>query len=112
MRFVETENNIAVFDKWLEKNTDAYGRRVFTYARDWANIMEQIFDADTEREHQLKDIISKTSHFCDWDGITGAMYGMAMSILKNCWYYGDLLKDCDGFNVRVQQSDYQKLNGE
>ena len=33
------------YQKWYDKNEDAYGRACFTYAEKWAELMEEAIDA-------------------------------------------------------------------
>ena len=42
--------------------------------------------------NELKDIADKTSHEADVEGITGFMYGFAVTILSKCWIHGELLR--------------------
>lgn len=67
---------------------DPYGERCFTYARDWANLMER----QVARGAAVSDIADKTSHAADTDGITGYMFGTAVAILADCWVYGEELR--------------------
>ena len=81
----EAEN---LYAQGLANNPDAYGNRCFTYADEWAQLMEPKIEAG----EKLEDIANKTSHDADTDGITGFMYGMAVSILSDVWIHGDELK--------------------
>jgi hypothetical protein len=74
----------ANWEKGLANNTDPYGRRCFTYAADWAALMEQ----QMAKGKKLEDIAEATSQKADTDGITGFMYGMAVSILRDVWKHG------------------------
>lgn len=68
-----------------EKNSDPYGGRCFTYAEDWADLMEaQMASGDA-----LADCAKETSHKANTDGITGFMYGVAAAILSRCWIHGE-----------------------
>ena len=78
---------------WYEKNSDPYGRACFTYAERWAGMMEE--KIDESKEEAMKVIIDnaeKLSYEADKEGITGFMYGMAVSILSQCWKYGECLR--------------------
>ena len=81
---------------WFNKNDDPYGRRCFTYAEDWADIMEQAMDEGMS----LEEIADSASHQADTDGITGFMYGMAVSILSKVWVHGERLRQWH--NVKTQ----------
>ncbi len=85
--------------EWLEglaKNADPYGRRCYTYAADWARRMEQAMLAGST----LGDCAEQTSRDADTDGITGFMYGAAVSILAHCWVHGEELRRWH--NLRTQ----------
>lgn len=81
-------SNQDFWDKGIVANQDPYGNRCFTYARDWADLMEpRIANGD-----KLEDIAESTSHQADTDGITGFMYGAAVWILSQCWIHGEQLR--------------------
>lgn len=67
---------------------DPYGYGVVKYARRWAKYMQQLI---TEGK-TINEIAEKASHDCDIEGITGFMYGCAVSALAQSWKYGDELR--------------------
>lgn len=75
------------WDPWLAKQSDGYSRAVFTYAYLWARLMEgavvdgSIVKVEAERLSLLADV----------EGITGAMYGMAVSVQRQTWRKAHLL---------------------
>lgn len=69
-------------------NTDAYGGRVISYAEDWANFMER----EMSTGKKLEDVADATSREADTDGITGFMYGAAVSTLAAVWTHGEALR--------------------
>lgn len=69
-------------------NDDPYGGRVVSYAEDWANFMER----DMAKGLTIEDCAKATSHEADTDGITGFMYGAAVSILSEVWAHGEALR--------------------
>lgn len=71
-----------------KKNTDPYGRAILSYASRWARIMEGQINIG----RALEDCASEASHVGDNEGITGFMYGMAVSILSRVWVHGDQLR--------------------
>jgi len=75
------------WDEWKAKNTDPYGDCIFRYAESWARLMQ----AEITSGKNLIDIAQKTSYELGFMGITGFMYGAAVSILSNCWIYGEEL---------------------
>lgn len=90
-------------EKWnksVEANSDGYGGGIINYAKVWAYLMEK----EIEKLNHLtlinevptfvltKDIMDSTSSEADGEGITGFMYGCAVSILSQCWKYGEQLR--------------------
>lgn len=80
-----TEHDYAV---WRAKNDDPYSRRCFTFAEEWAELMEQAL----ARGERLADVANPTSRTADTDGITGFMFGMAVAILAKHWVHGEELR--------------------
>ena len=71
-----------------DKNQDPYGGGVVVYAERWARLMQR----EMANGKKLEDVAEVTSHEADTDGITGFMYGCAVSTLAHCWKYGDQLR--------------------
>lgn len=80
--------NLEGYQAWKEKNNDGYGGACFTFAERWALLM-QVAIKNGESIDQCADILS---HEADVEGITGFMYGVAVSILSNHWKHGEKLK--------------------
>jgi len=94
------------WDKGLAANTDPYGRRCFTYAEDWANLLEKRIASDATEPQVMRIIVDhaeEDSHTADTDGITGFMYGAAVSILSHCWTHGEQLRRWH--NLKTQLGD-------
>jgi len=72
----------------LKNNQDSYGGGVYKFAEKWANLMEK----KLEEGKEFQDFAKETSHDADTDGITGFMYGAAVSVLSNCWEHGEELR--------------------
>jgi hypothetical protein len=68
--------------------SEPYGHRVITYAEDWANFMER----DMANGATLAECAERTSREADTDGITGFMYGAAVSTLAHVWEHGEELR--------------------
>ena len=86
---------------WMEglsNNIDPYGRACFIYAEDWACLME----AKIKEGIPLDDCAKNTSHEADTDGITGFMYGNAVSILSNCWRHGEKLRIWHNIETQIK----------
>ena len=80
--------DIKAYEDWKNNNTDGYGGGVFSYAERWANMMEE----QIKQGQRVRDIADKLSQDADTEGITGFMYGCAVSILAQCWEYGEELR--------------------
>jgi hypothetical protein len=76
----------------LANNTDSYGRCVFLFAEAWANMMEAEMGDDPAAhiKGKAKDLSHVASEGCG--GITGFMYGAAVSILSQAWIHGEALR--------------------
>ena len=80
--------DIKAYEEWKANNTDPYGSTVFRYAERWADMMEERIT----KGEKIEDIAKELSHKADTEGITGFMYGCAVSILSQCWEYGEELR--------------------
>ena len=49
-----------------------------------------------------KEVMDSTSSEADGEGITGFMYGAAVSILADCWKYGEQLRKIHNKNYGVE----------
>ena len=87
----------AEYKQGLANNRDPYGNRVFTYADDWAKLMEAHIDAGIK----LEDCADRDSHDADTDGITGYMYGAAVSVLAHCWLHGEELRRWHNLKTQI-----------
>ena len=76
--------------KYVRMNSkDGYSKAVVTYAEDWAAIMEKKLK---KRGVKVKDIAEASGHEADTQGITGFMYGCAVSALAQFWVHGEELR--------------------
>lgn len=73
----------------VEKNQDPYDVCIMRYAERWANLME---DKLAQSGAPLSDIAGVASREAGTEGITGLMYGCAVSILSQFWKYGEELR--------------------
>lgn len=87
---------------WLEgkkNNTDGYGNAIFQYAERWANMM----DAHIASGKVLTgDDIKAMSNLADTEGITGFMYGAAVSILSSVWIHGEQLRRWSNRDIQIK----------
>ena len=83
------EGQEQVYAAWKAKNQgDPYGVAIFSYAEEWAILME----AALAEGKKLTDVASSLSDKADIVGITGFMYGAAVNVLAHCWEYGEELR--------------------
>ena len=85
------------YDDWKAKNPDPYGAATFRYAEAWGEIME----ARLGQGEKLEGIAEECSHQADTEGITGFMYGIAVSILAQCWVHGEELRRWHNLHVQI-----------
>jgi hypothetical protein len=81
----------AAWKEYERTNTDPYGKGCVDYARAWAGAME----ARLTEGANLEDIADATSQAVNKRsefGITGFMYGCAVSMLAQCWQHGEALR--------------------
>jgi hypothetical protein len=67
------------------------------YAERWAYLMEH----EMEEGKKLVDIAKTTSHTADEEGITGFMYGCAVSILSRVWIHGEELRRWHNLDTQI-----------
>lgn len=70
------------YKDWYSKNNDGYGRACFTFAERWADLMEAEIGKSNDVTKCFVDNADRLSHEADTEGITGFMYGCAVSILS------------------------------
>jgi len=74
-----------------------YGAAIYHFAERWANLMEQrMGDGAT-----LEDVAKPASHDADTDGLTGFMYGVAVSVLSQTWVRGDELRRWHNLDIQI-----------
>lgn len=88
----------ADWDKAVKVNDDPYGSAAIRYAQRWAEAME----AEIASGKDLAAIASATSHSADTDGITGFMYGCAVSMLSQAWEHGEELRRWHNLDTQLQ----------
>lgn len=77
------------FEQFVETNSkDFYSLGVVNFAKRWAELMEK----GIEKGEKVVDIADKTSYEADTEGITGYMYGCAVSALSHFWEHGEELR--------------------
>jgi len=93
----------SIYDDWKAKNTDGYGSACFRFAENWANKLEAEIDKQSGKPVPtvIEEFAKKYFHDADDEGITGFMYGMAVSILSHCWIYGKELREWHNLDVQI-----------
>ena len=89
--------NEKFWDRQVAINTDPYGKATVDYARSWAELMEARLAAG----ETLADFARATSREADTTGITGFMYGCAVSILAECWAHGEELRKWHNLDTQL-----------
>jgi hypothetical protein len=81
-------SNEVRWNRFVVSNDDPYGSACVNYAKAWAEKMETMIAGGATIETCAK----KASHDTDTEGITGFMYGCAVSMLAQCWKHGEELR--------------------
>lgn len=81
------------YQEGYNKHLDPYGHAVYSFAERWAELMEKDIEACGEPTAAAIANFEKRSIQADTEGITGFMYGVAVSILSDCWEYGEILRE-------------------
>jgi hypothetical protein len=73
---------------------------VYDFAEDWAAAMEEAMQGGKK----LEDCAEKLSYPVSdkHGGITGFMYGAAVSVLSACWHYGEQLRRWHNKDAQLQ----------
>lgn len=79
------------WDAWKAANTDPYGGCCVKYAEAWADEMEMRM-AGGETIGQMAEQASHDVDRRPGFGITGFMYGAAVTMLAKCWEHGEELR--------------------
>ena len=85
------------WNETVEANQDPYGKAAVDYARSWAELMETRMD----NGERLEDIAKETSHTANTYGITGFMYGAAVSMLSWAWEHGEELRTWHNLDMQI-----------
>jgi hypothetical protein len=107
-RLKGVEMELADPQKWEEynsANTDPYGAACVIYAEQWAKLMQIEMSAG----QPIENIARETSHEADTEGITGFMYGCAVTMLAQCWKYGDELRRWHNIDTQIS-NEGEKAN--
>lgn len=102
--FAEKTNDIEIelsdpegWKKFKESNTDPYGACCVEYAEGWAKLMQ----AEFAKGKKIADCAKETSFQLGFLGITGFMYGCAVSMLAKCWKHGEALRMWHNLDTQI-----------
>lgn len=90
-KLLTSELELSDKTKWqsfVETNSNPYGAGCVRYAEQWARVMQTKIEAGA----RLEDIAKESSFEANTEGITGFMYGAAVSMLSQCWVHGEQLR--------------------
>jgi hypothetical protein len=88
-------------DGWKEcvnNNSDPYGGACVRFAENWGRLMQ----ARLEQGAKIGDIADECCSIADGpEGITGFMYGAAVSILSHVWEHGEELRHWHNLKTQI-----------
>ena len=90
-------SDAAGWQKFVDSNKDPYGACCVEYAAGWAKLMQ----LEMANGKAVKDCAGETSYQLGFLGITGFMYGCAVSMLSRCWKYGEELRRWHNIKTQV-----------
>jgi hypothetical protein len=88
----------SAYADWKAKNDDPYGGAAFEFLEQWAVLMEAEI-ASGEKLEAVADACSKKAD--EAFGITGFMYGCAVSVLSQCWEHGETLRRWHNLKTQI-----------
>jgi hypothetical protein len=93
------------YKKYRDLNTkDAYSKSVVDYAEAWAALLENAILSHPDRspEDVVEKLAHDLSHVADEEGITGFMYGCAVSALAQFWVHGEALRRWHNLSTQIK----------
>lgn len=87
----------AMWDSWVQANTDPYGAATMRFTERWGKLMQ----AQIRQGKQLDACADECCSVADSEGITGFMYGCAVSMLAQCWEYGEQLRRWHNLKTQI-----------
>lgn len=96
----------AAFSKAVRMNSkDGYSAATVNYAIAWGVAMQQAM----RKGKKIADVAKELSHEVDYEGITGFMYGCAVSFLAKFWKHGEELRKWHNLDTQLG-SEGEKAN--
>ena len=112
MQFAEGKEE--EWKKGLANNSEGYSLAVYRFASEWATLMEKRIQALIDLADNsgngsshivigdlIKGIAKDASHDADDEGVTGFMYGGAVSILSAWWIHGEELRRWHNLDMQI-----------
>lgn len=87
----------AEWQKCKDANQDGYGGACVSFAERWARLMQ----VRMARGATVAEVAKQASSDADVEGITGFMYGCAVSMLSACWVHGDALRRWHNIDTQI-----------
>jgi hypothetical protein len=90
-----------VYQDWRDRNSDDYSRACFTFAERWAALLEAEVACGECAATAIAENAQRLCRVADTEGITGFMYGAAVSILAHCWVHGEELRQWHNLDTQI-----------
>jgi hypothetical protein len=98
---------VRAYKRYVKINSGhPYSVAVVTYSERWADLMEKEIAAG----NALEKIAAQTSHKADTEGITGFMYGCAVSALAKFWEHGEPLRRWHNLKTQIRDEGEKANN--
>lgn len=85
------------YQEYKNNNADPYGGAVISYSERWATAMEQ----EMAKGVPIEECADRLSFKVNTSGITGFMYGCAVSSLARYWEHGEALRRWHNLNTQI-----------
>lgn len=93
------------YAEYVRKNSeDGYSKGVVDFGEAWAKLMESRIPVGAVSSQVMRVIVDhakEDSHAADTDGITGFMYGCAVSALAHFWIHGEELRRWHNLDTQI-----------
>lgn len=102
------DDKLEAFNEFVRNNSsDGYSKGVVDYAIAWAVAMQQAM----RNGKKIADVAEELRDEVDYGGITGFMYGCAVSTLSQFWKYGEELRRWHNLDTQMG-NEGEKANEE
>jgi hypothetical protein len=97
--------DVGKWQSWVDANSDGYGAACVRYAEKWGRLMQARMPQGLESAQitrWLVDNAEECSSVADDEGITGFMYGAAVSMLAGAWEHGEELRRWHNLKTQIK----------